>query len=435
MKVYIESDMKKNMTSIRARAAVQAGVSRPAAARAAGALYAAQTGGPSSAAAVDNAQRWRTPVGDAERWRALKARDQRADGAFLYGVVTTGVYCRPSCASRAPKRDNVIFFESAGEAERAGYRPCKRCEPDLAPSQQWHAKAIVRACRAIEETEGQLSLNELAARVGMSPYHFSRIFKKTTGVTPKEYANGKRAQRLVENLRGGRSVTQAIYDAGYGSPSRFYESDIKRLGMMPANYKTGGAGLKIDYALRETSLGWLLVAAVKHDGKNNAAGDPKRGKSAGVCAIEFGNEPEELSKRLQMRFPGARLEKDETGFAEWVERLASYVEMPLGVLSLPLDIRGTAFQERVWRELRKIPPGATASYGEIARRLKSPKAARAVARACAANPAAIAVPCHRAVRGDGGMGGYRWGVQRKRAMLERESRENPLSRGVDRKHT
>ena len=369
-----------------------------------------------------------TSEGDAERWRALAARDPGADGAFVYGVATTGVYCRPACPSRLPNRENVVFFASAKEAEQAGFRPCKRCEPDLAPSQRWHAKAIVRACRAIEESEGPLSLNELAALVGMSPYHLNRLFKKITGVTPKEYANGKRSRRLIESLSAGSSVTRAIYDAGYGSPSRFYEGGAKRLGMTPSRYKTGGAGLEIRYAMRETSLGWLLVAAVRHDGGPNAARDPNRGKTAGVCAVELGDTPGELSKRLRKRFPEALMEKDDSGFIDWVDRLTSFIEAPRGALSLPLDIRGTAFQQRVWRELRRIPPGETASYGEIARRLKAPKAARAVARACASNPAAVAIPCHRAVRGDGGMGGYRWGVQRKRALLEREKRENPPSR-------
>jgi AraC family transcriptional regulator of adaptative response/methylated-DNA-[protein]-cysteine methyltransferase len=358
---------------------------------------------------------------DAGRWRALVARNPGADGAFVYGVVTTGVYCRPSCPSRLPKRENVVFFKSAKEAERAGFRPCKRCEPDLAPSQQRHAKAVILACRAIEESERPLSLKELASRVGISPYHFSRVFKKTTGVTPKEYANDKRSRWIIESLSGGRSVTQAIYDAGYGSPSRFYESGAKRLGVAPARCKKGGAGLEISYTLRETSLGWLLVAAAEQAAKQ------------GVCAVELGDTPEQLIDRLRARFPNATIGKDDSGFAGWVGSLTSFIEAPRGALSLPLDIRGTAFQERVWRELRRIPPGSTASYGEIARRLGSPKAARAVAGACASNPVAVVVPCHRAVRGDGGMGGYRWGVQRKRALLEREARENPPARGVDKR--
>jgi AraC family transcriptional regulator of adaptative response/methylated-DNA-[protein]-cysteine methyltransferase len=379
--------------------------------------------------AVFNAGAGSRPSLDVERWRALTARDPDAGGSFLYGVVTTGVYCRPSCPSRMPRRENVVFFGSAKEAEQAGFRPCKRCEPDRAPSQQWRAKAVISACRAIGESKTPLSLKELASRVGMSPYHFNRVFKKTTGVTPREYADGKRAQRLVENLSGGRSVTRAIYDSGYGSPSRFYEGGAKRLGMAPSSYKKGGAGLKIGYALGETSLGWLLVAAATQRGESDAKGDEERGGKRGICAVELGDGPEELSLRLQRRFPGARLEKDETGLADWVERLVSFIEVPRGALDLPLDIRGTAFQERVWRELRRIPAGGTASYGEIARRMNAPKAARAVAGACASNPAAVAVPCHRAVRGDGGMGGYRWGVRRKRALLEREANENRPRQG------
>jgi AraC family transcriptional regulator of adaptative response/methylated-DNA-[protein]-cysteine methyltransferase len=325
-----------------------------------------------------------------------------------------------------------LFFTSSREAERAGFRACKRCEPDRAPSERWHQKTVVRACRAIEESDTDLSLKELSRRVGMSPYHFSRIFKKTTGVTPKQYARGRRAERLRNGLGEGLPVTRAIFDAGYGSSSRFYGGDAGRLGMAPVLYKRGGSGLVLRFARRKTSIGWLLVAAAEH-GVHRAAKEAARfgGKGkvtprekTGVCAVELGDEPGELLRQLRARFPHASLQKDETGFAELVERIVSYVEMPRGALSLPLDVRGTVFQEKVWRELRKIPPGATASYGEIARRIGAPKAARAVAGACALNPAAVAVPCHRAVRGDGGMGGYRWGLERKRALLEREARAN-----------
>jgi AraC family transcriptional regulator of adaptative response/methylated-DNA-[protein]-cysteine methyltransferase len=332
----------------------------------------------------------------------------------------------------------VLFFSSSRDAERAGFRPCKRCEPDRASSDRWRQKAVVRACRVIEESETPLSIKELSSRVGMSPCHFSRVFKKTTGVTPKEFAIGKRAERLRNGLGGGLPVTRAIFDAGYGSSSRFYGGDAGRLGMTPARYKSGGAGLVLRYALGKTSIGWLLVAAAETAGNGAAAraareggaGNPaaaqdaKPGERTGVCAVELDDEPEELLRRLSARFPNARLKKDENGLGEWVERLVSYIEVPRAALSLPLDLRGTAFQERVWRELRRIPPGATASYGEIARRIGAPKAARAVAGACASNPAAVAVPCHRAVRGDGEMGGYRWGLERKRALLAREAGEN-----------
>ena len=341
---------------------------------------------------------------DAKRWKALVSRDPDAEGAFFYGVVTTGVFCRPTCSSRIPNRKNVVFFTTAKQAGQAGFRPCKRCEPDRAPLQQLHAKAVIRACQMLNEAQKPPPLKELAAHVGISPYHFNRIFKKITGVTPKEFGAAKRTQRLIKSLSNGQSVTQAIYDAGYGSPSRFYERGASMLGMSPARYKTGGAGLEIRYALSETSLGWLLMAATKR----------------GVCAIEFGETSEQLTGRLRERFPNAGLEKGEPGFARWVGRVISYIETPRGTLSLPLDIQGTAFQQKVWKALRAIPSGSTASYGEIARRLEAPKAARAVARACGSNPVAVAVPCHRAVRVDGGMGGYRWGLPRKRALLDRE---------------
>jgi AraC family transcriptional regulator, regulatory protein of adaptative response / methylated-DNA-[protein]-cysteine methyltransferase len=341
---------------------------------------------------------------DADRWKALVSRDPDAEGAFFYGVVTTGVFCRPTCFSRIPNRKNVVFFATAKKAGQAGFRPCKRCEPDRAPLQQLHAKAVIRACQLLDEAQKPPPLKELASHVGISPYHFNRIFKRITGVTPKEYGAAKRTQRLIKSLGKGRSVTQAIYDAGYGSPSRFYEHGASVLGAAPSRYKTGGAGLEIRYALNETSLGWLLMAATKR----------------GVCAIEFGETPEQLTGRLRERFPNADLEKGGPGFDEWVGSVVSCVEAPRLSLSLPLDIRGTAFQQKVWKALRAIPSGSTASYGEIARRLGVPKAARAVARACASNPVAVAVPCHRAVRGDGGLGGYRWGLRRKRALLDRE---------------
>lgn len=279
---------------------------------------------------------------DAKRWKALVSRDPDAEGAFFYGVVTTGVFCRPTCSSRIPNRKNVVFFTTAKQAGQAGFRPCKRCEPDRAPLQQLHAKAVIRACQMLNEAQKPPPLKELAAYVGISPYYFNRIFK--------------------------------------------------------------GAGLEIRYALSETSLGRLLMAATKR----------------GVCAIEFGETSEQLTGRLRERFPNAGLEKGEPGFARLVGRVISYIEAPRGTLSLPLDIQGTAFQQKVWKALRAIPSGSTASYGEIARRLEAPKAARAVARACGSNPVAVAVPCHRAVRVDGGMGGYRWGLPRKRALLDRE---------------
>jgi AraC family transcriptional regulator of adaptative response/methylated-DNA-[protein]-cysteine methyltransferase len=345
---------------------------------------------------------------DEQRWKALLYRDQRADGAFLYAVKSTGVYCRPTCSSRLPKQENVVFFMSSSAAEAAGFRPCKRCSPREASAREHHMKAIIRACKLIDESEEHPRLQKLAAAVGMSSSNFHRLFKEIVGVTPKQYAATVRMDRLRTGLTQGSSITQTIYDAGFSSVSRFYEGSRKMLGMTPSTYKNGAAGLRIHAAVADSSLGLVLVAATDR----------------GICSIDFGDTPQSLLERLRLRFPKAELRQDDSGFAAWVSRVAALIEAPGRGLDLPIDIQGTAFQQRVWKALQGIPPGSTKSYAEIAAQIGTPTAARAVARACASNRIAVVIPCHRAVKSDGGLGGYRWGIERKRRLLEREATES-----------
>jgi AraC family transcriptional regulator of adaptative response/methylated-DNA-[protein]-cysteine methyltransferase len=339
---------------------------------------------------------------DDARWRAVVERDGRADGTFFYAVKTTGVYCRPACSSRQPKRANVVYFPSCADAERAGFRACKRCRPRTVAARAPGHDAVLRACQLIEESAETPGLDELAGAVGLSPFYFHRLFKEVVGVTPKAYAAARQLRRLREGLDRGETVTRAIYGAGFGSGSRCYEGD--GLGMTPSDYRNGAAGLPIRYALAESYLGRVLVAAT----------------GRGICSIELGDTPAELRGRLAARFPGATLVDGDADFAETVRRVVAFLEAPGHGLDLPLDVRGTAFQRRVWEALRAIPAGSTASYAEVARRVGSPSAVRAVARACAANPVAVAIPCHRVVGSDGDLRGYRWGVGRKRELLRRE---------------
>ena len=341
---------------------------------------------------------------DDERWEAVKRRDRVADGAFVYSVRTTGVYCRPSCAARLPRRENVQFHPTCDEAERAGFRPCRRCRPGKADAAQRQAAAVAKACRLIENEPEMPSLNALAAAAGFSRFHFHRVFKAITGVTPKAYAEGQRGRRVREELKRQRTVTEAIYGAGFNSNGRFYAASSALLGMTPKKFRAGGGGSEIRFAVGECSLGSILVATT----------------DKGVCAIEFGDDPDALVRGLQDRFPQARLIGGDEGFERLVAKVVGFVEKPSTGLELPLDIRGTAFQQRVWQALRSIPPGRTASYAEIARRIGQPSAVRAVAKACAANAIAVAIPCHRVVRRDGASSGYRWGVERKRSLLARE---------------
>ena len=346
------------------------------------------------------------PIADTDdaRWAAVEQRDANADGRFYYAVRTTGVYCRPSCAARLPRRENVSFHATRAEAEQAGFRPCKRCRPDAAPQAERHAAAIAGACRLIETSEEPPALAELAAAAGMSPYHFHRVFKQVTGVTPKAYATEHRAKRVRAELGQSDTVTRAIFDAGFNSSGRFYEGSAKILGMTPGAYRDGGAGSEIRFAVAECSLGAILVAAT----------------DKGVVAIQFGTDPEHLVHELQDRFPKATLKGADARFEQMVARVVGFVEAPRQGLDLPMDVRGTAFQQRVWQALRQIPLGSTASYAEVARRIGNPTSVRAVAQACAANPAAVVIPCHRVVRSDGDLGGYRWGIERKRELLHRE---------------
>jgi AraC family transcriptional regulator of adaptative response/methylated-DNA-[protein]-cysteine methyltransferase len=343
---------------------------------------------------------------DDERWAAVVRRDPRADGKFYYAVRTTGVYCRPSCPSRHALRENVSFHESSGAAERAGFRPCKRCRPNEAGPAVKHGAAVAKACRLIETADELPNLERLAAAAGMSPFHFHRVFKAATGVTPKAYAAAHRAQRVRENLPNSATVTDAIYDAGFNSAGRFYANSSAVLGMTPTKFRAGGSGAAIRFAVGECSLGSILVATT----------------DKGICAIFLGDDPDTLVRDLQERFPKAKLLGGDRDFEQWMAKVVGFVEAPQLGLDLPLDVRGTAFQQRVWQALQKIPAGSTASYTEIARRVGAPTAVRAVASACASNAIAVAIPCHRVVRTDGALSGYRWGVSRKRALLARESK-------------
>jgi AraC family transcriptional regulator, regulatory protein of adaptative response / methylated-DNA-[protein]-cysteine methyltransferase len=343
--------------------------------------------------------------GDDERWEALKGRDRAADGAFYYAVQTTGVYCRPSCAARLPRRENVQFHATCADAERAGYRPCKRCRPNEASLAERQAAAVVKACRLIEAAEEPPRLDELAKNAGMSRFHFHRVFRARTGLTPKAYADAHRAARVRSELTQRATVTEAIYGAGFNSNGRFYDASADLLGMTPTAFRAGGDGASIRFAVGQCSLGAILVAAT----------------AKGVCAIQFGDDPEALVRGLQDRFPKARLTGGDKDFERLVAKVVGFVEAPSSGLDLPLDVRGTAFQQRVWLALRDIPAGSTASYREIAARIGAPKAVRAVAQACSSNPVAVAIPCHRVVRTDGALSGYRWGVARKHALLAREA--------------
>ncbi len=343
-----------------------------------------------------------------KRWAAVLARDPAADGQFYYSVSTTGVYCKPSCAARAARPEHVAFHPSCQAAEAAGFRPCKRCRPGQPSLADRHAASIAAACRRIQQSDTEIALADLATGAGISTYHFHRIFKAVTGLTPKAFARAERQQRVRTGLHAAGSVTEAVHAAGYGSSSRFYESSSQLLGMTPSCYRAGGANSEIRFAVGLCSLGSILVAR----------------SEIGVCAIFLGEDADQLVRDLQDAFPRATLVGGDLEFERFVSTVVGYVQAPASgwqqLQQLPLDIRGTAFQERVWQALRAIPPGVTVSYTEIARRIGAPKAVRAVASACAANTLALAIPCHRVVRTDGSPSGYRWGVQRKRALLALE---------------
>jgi len=339
------------------------------------------------------------------RWIAVLARDAAADGKFYYSVKTTGIYCRPSCSSRRANPENVGFHASCEEAEMAGFRPCKRCKPHQLPLAQQQTAKIAQACRLIEQSETLPDLQQLAAHAELSKYHFHRLFKRTTGLTPKAYAAAHRAELIRNSLKSANTVTEAMFDAGYTSSSRFYEKSGEVLGMTPSRYRTGGPNMNIRFALGECSLGAILVATSER----------------GVCAILLGDEPEMLIHDLEDRFPNANLIGGDKDYELLVAKVVGFIETPALGLDLPLDIRGTAFQQRVWQALQRIPVGSTTTYSQIAQDIDAPKSARAVASACAANPLAVAIPCHRVVRNNGALSGYRWGVSRKRTLLEREA--------------
>jgi AraC family transcriptional regulator of adaptative response/methylated-DNA-[protein]-cysteine methyltransferase len=344
-------------------------------------------------------------VADDPRWGRILARDKLADGELWYSVATTGVYCRPSCPSRTANPRNVQLHDTLQSAKATGFRPCKRCNPDGLSTDAGNVALVAKACRIIENSEEEPSLEELAEAIGRSPSYFHRVFKAATGLTPKEYAAAHRAKKVREGLTSGNTVTEAIYDAGFNSSGRFYEKSTGMLGMTPSQYRAGGANEEIKFAVGQSSLGAILVASSKK----------------GVAAILLGDDADALVRNLQDRFPKARLIGADRDYEALVARIVGFVEAPEIGLDLPLDVRGTAFQQRVWQALQDIPVGGTVSYSEIAERIGSPKSVRAVAAACAANKLALAIPCHRVVRHDGSVSGYAWGVERKRTLLQREA--------------
>jgi AraC family transcriptional regulator of adaptative response/methylated-DNA-[protein]-cysteine methyltransferase len=339
-----------------------------------------------------------------ECWAALTSRDARADGAFYYSVRTTGVYCRPNCPSRLPRRENVAFYETAAEAEAAGFRPCKRCRPNGGSLAERHVAAIDRACALIRARDSLPTLDELAAAAGISRFHFHRVFKQITGATPREWGKAHRLGRFAARLDAGESVAGAVYGAGFGASSRAYEAAASGLGMTPGARRHGGRGETIRFTTVKTSLGWALVAAT----------------ARGICMTALGDERNPLEAELRRRFPAALIWPADAALTAWAGEIVRFVTQPDAPPDLPLDIRGTAFQAQVWRALQKIPPGRTTSYSEVAAALGRPQAVRAVARAIASNNLALLVPCHRVVRSDGDLAGYRWGRERKRALIARE---------------
>jgi len=343
----------------------------------------------------------------AERcWRIVLARDRRYDGTFVYAVRSTGIYCRPSCPSKKPRRRQVEFFVRPGAAENAGFRACRRCRPGQAALADPRVDTVRKACLLIDAHPDQpATLAALAARCGTTPHRLSRAFQTVLRISPRQYRDERRRARFKTQLKEGKKVSPALYEAGYGSTSRVYERAQHHLGMTPATYSRGGPGVRIRSATVSTSLGWLLVAATDR----------------GICRISFGDSASSLERALRVEFPAAELVRDDAPLKAWVARLMEHLDGRAPEIDLPLDVRATAFQRRVWEELQRIPYGATRSYSAIARAIGTPAAARAVARACATNPAAIVIPCHRVVRETGALGGYRWGLKRKQALLAQES--------------
>ena len=341
---------------------------------------------------------------ETNRWQAVVQRNPKAVGKFVYAVITTGIFCKPTCSSRKPNKENVRFFDNWQMAEKNGFRACKRCSPNVSNIVNFSTEIVVQACKIIEEAEKEPSLNQLAEGAGLSSYHFHRIFKNTVGITPKQYAMEHRLNRVRSNLLQNSTVTEAVYEAGFESGSRFYETSKKALGMKPSSYKKGGEGLSIRYAIAKSYLGWVLAATTEH----------------GICKIDFDDMPDVLLSRLKADFPQAECHDTDSEFKTIMTQTIKFLAAPSQGCDLPLDVQGTAFQRRVWAALQTIPPGSTASYSEIAKKIGNPKAARAVAQACAANHIAVAIPCHRVVCSNGDLGGYRWGIERKKTILEKE---------------
>ena len=343
----------------------------------------------------------------ASYWDAMSARDRSMDGVFYYAVLSTGIYCRPSCPSKRPRRENVVFFRARDAAERAGFRPCKRCKPEAALASDPNG-LVEKICRHIDAHPGEpVTLEALSQALGMSPFYLQRTFKARTGITPRAYSDSRRLDSLKAGLREGHSVTRSLYDAGYGSSSRLYERASAQLGMTPSRYRKQGSGVAIRYAVASTPIGKMLLAATER----------------GICSVHFGDSPARLEDELRAEFPKAEITRTDRKLRDQVKAMGEIIRGN-STGSLPLDIQATAFQRRVWEALQAIPRGATKSYSKIAADIGLPKAARAVARACATNPVAIAIPCHRVVREDGAMGGYRWGVDRKKKLLALEARQN-----------
>lgn len=341
---------------------------------------------------------------DDARWNAVCNNNSDADGAFYYAVITTGIYCRPGCRSKLPNRVNVEYFTTCDDAEKAGYRACKRCKPSAPSKTNETEQKIIHACRIIEGSETSIKLDDLAARVGLSPYHFHRLFKKIVGITPKQYASRQQSRRFQSHLKTSQSVTDAIYSSGYRSSGSAYDKKRDQLAMQPKAYRNGAAGITITYGVARCFLGWVIVAATDR----------------GICAIEFGNDAELLPQQVQARFPNGQFKKADVAFKTLLEEVVEFIESPKKTFEVPLDIQGTAFQQQVWEVLRQIKPGETLSYTDVAERIGKPSAVRAVASACASNKLAVVIPCHRVVSKSGKTSGYRWGAERKERLLQLE---------------
>lgn len=344
---------------------------------------------------------------DQVRWQRVLEKDTGEDATFYYAVMTTGVYCRPGCKARTPRRHNVEFFDSAEDAEQHGYRPCKKCSPGRVTNEEIIREKIVQACRYIERTSGAIALKDLAAQIGMSPYHFHRCFKKAIGITPHQYYLKQRADRLKQSLAINETVAEAAFSAGFESLSGAYNNRIDQLGMPPGTYRDGGQDIKIIFEIARCSLGFVLVALT----------------SRGICAVELGDDPVEMAGEFKKRFPQSKMEKGDETFQRMIEAVVKGVENPEILPDLPIDIQGTAFQHKVWNALRSIEPGKTCSYSEVAEMIGKPMAVRAVANACAANKIAVLIPCHRVLTKNDKISGYRWGKERKEELLKREKKK------------